>query len=84
MFAIIGMFYAISKEGLSASVVTNISWALINIVLFMPFILSSFNLKASPLVKRSSEVKELLSKINQTKSIKKSKIIIKISDDEES
>lgn len=40
---IIGALFAIFKEGLSSSVVTNISWALLNIGVFAPFIISAIN-----------------------------------------
>ncbi len=38
---IIGFVYAIMREGMNASVVTNLSWALFNIAAFIPFILAA-------------------------------------------
>ncbi len=38
---IIGFTYAVLREGLNASVVTNLSWALFNIAAFVPFILAA-------------------------------------------
>jgi cellulose synthase (UDP-forming) len=38
---IVGFGYAVMREGLDASVVTNLSWALFNVAIFIPFILAA-------------------------------------------
>ncbi len=39
--ALVGFGYAVSREGLSASVMTNAAWAVFNIAIFMPFIIAA-------------------------------------------
>ncbi|MDQ3239347.1 MAG: glycosyltransferase [bacterium] len=44
-FIIVGAIIAINREGLTPSVITNITWGLFNVIMFMPFILASYNWK---------------------------------------
>ena len=46
--ALIGIGYAISKQGFSASVMTNIAWATFNIAIFVPFITAALPSGATP------------------------------------
>lgn len=41
VLVIVGFVYALFREGLNASVVTNLSWALFNVAAFIPFIIAA-------------------------------------------
>jgi cellulose synthase (UDP-forming) len=41
VLVIVGFVYALVREGLNASVVTNLSWALFNVAAFVPFIIAA-------------------------------------------
>ncbi len=40
---IVGFFVAAYREGITPSVITNLSWAMFNVVLFMPYIITAIN-----------------------------------------
>ena len=45
LIGIVGIGLAINREGMNPAVMTNVAWFLFNVILFIPFILASLNLK---------------------------------------
>ena len=67
LLTVIGLFVGLQREGISASLLANVSWALVNVAVFIPFIIAAAPKKAE---ERVITTAPLLSPAAQPESVK--------------